>query len=205
MLDLISLLSSTPVMPVLTIEHVQDAPALANALARGGLRVVEVTLRTAAALESITAIREASPDVIVGAGTILNPQDLAAAQAAGAVFAVSPGQTSALLEAGKKSGIPLLPGVASASDVMAAKAAGYSCMKFFPAEAMGGIATLKSFAGPFSDVRFCPTGGIDAAKAPSYRALSNVLCVGGSWMVPGDAVKSRDWAKIEALTKASVS
>lgn len=206
MLDLAQLLTRAHVLPVLTIDRVDDALPLTRALIDGGLTAIEVTLRTPAALGAIRAIRTADLPITVGAGTVLTGADLQAAADAGATFAVSPGATPELLAAGRAAGaIPLIPGVATASDVMAAKLAGYSVLKFFPAEAMGGIATLKGFAGPFGDIRFCPTGGIDAAKAPSYRALPNVLCVGGSWMVPGDAIAAGNWARITDLTRAALA
>jgi len=206
MLDLAQLLTRAHVLPVLTVDRVEDALPLTQALIDGGLTAIEVTLRTPVALEAIRIIRNAALPIAVGAGTVLTGADLRAAADAGAVFAVSPGATPELLAAGRADGaIPLIPGVATASDVMAAKLAGYSVLKFFPAEAMGGVATLKGFAGPFGDIRFCPTGGIDAAKAPSYRALPNVLCVGGSWMVPGDAIKAGDWARITDLTRAALA
>lgn len=206
MLDLAQLLTRAHVLPVLTVDRVEDALPLTQALIDGGLTAIEVTLRTPVALEAIRIIRNAALPIAVGAGTVQTGADLRAAADAGAVFAVSPGATPELLAAGRADGaIPLIPGVATASDVMAAKLAGYSVLKFFPAEAMGGVATLKGFAGPFGDIRFCPTGGIDAAKAPSYRALPNVLCVGGSWMVPGDAIKAGDWARITDLTRAALA
>jgi 2-dehydro-3-deoxyphosphogluconate aldolase / (4S)-4-hydroxy-2-oxoglutarate aldolase len=199
-------LRMSPVMPVVTIEDPTIAPDLARAFVRGGIRVIEVTLRTPAALKAIEAISRAEPDICVGAGTVLSISDLHAAATAGAAFAISPGSTPALLAAGLMSTIPYLPAVASASELMSGLAAGYRCFKFFPAGAAGGIAMLKSFAGPFPDARFCPTGGISQDTVGSYLELPNVLCAGGSWLTPPDALADRDWARIEALaSKAAAS
>ena len=187
------------VMPVVTIEDAATAPDLARALVRGGIRTIEVTLRTPAALRAIEAIAHAETGICVGAGTVLSVSDLHACAAAGAAFAISPGSTPTLLAAGLVSSIPYLPAVATASELMSGLAAGYSCFKFFPAGPAGGIALLKSFAGPFPAARFCPTGGITQATVGSYLELSNVLCVGGSWLTPPDALAARDWVKIQAL------
>jgi 2-dehydro-3-deoxyphosphogluconate aldolase / (4S)-4-hydroxy-2-oxoglutarate aldolase len=195
----------SPVMPVVVIEDAQSAPDLARALLRGGLRVIEVTLRTAAALRAIETIARMEPDIRVGAGTVLSTTDLQAAINAGAAFAISPGSTPALLEAGRKAAIPYLPAVATASDVMSGLAAGYQCFKFFPAGAAGGIPMLKSFAGPFPEARFCPTGGITQGTVRSYLDLPNVLCAGGSWLSPADALAARDWKRIEALAAAAAA
>jgi 2-dehydro-3-deoxyphosphogluconate aldolase/(4S)-4-hydroxy-2-oxoglutarate aldolase len=196
----------SPVMPVVTIEDAGIAADLARAFVRGGIRVIEVTLRTPAALQAIEAIARAEPDISVGAGPVLSVSDLHAAANAGAAFAISPGSTAALLEAGQIAAIPYLPAVASASEVMHGLAAGYRCFKFFPAGAAGGIPMLKSFAGPFLDARFCPTGGITQDTVRSYLELPNVLCAGGSWLSPADALAARDWARIEALAaKAAAS
>jgi 2-dehydro-3-deoxyphosphogluconate aldolase/(4S)-4-hydroxy-2-oxoglutarate aldolase len=193
-----AILRAAPVVPVLAIDDLDDAVPLARALVDAGLPVLEVTLRTPVALDAIRRMREV-PGAIVGAGTVLNAHDLAAVEAAGATFAISPGATDALYAAAKASTIPFLPGIATASELMRGLEHGWTRFKFFPAEASGGIAALKGFAGPFPQAKFCPTGGIDAAKAPAYRALANVLTVGGSWMVPGDALKAKDWARIGAL------
>ncbi|MFD0724602.1 bifunctional 4-hydroxy-2-oxoglutarate aldolase/2-dehydro-3-deoxy-phosphogluconate aldolase [Lysobacter brunescens] len=193
-----AILRAAPVVPVLAIDDLDDAVPLAHALVDAGLPVLEITLRTPVALDAIRRMREV-PGAIVGAGTVLNAHDLAAVEAAGAAFAISPGATDALYAAAKSSAIPFLPGIATASELMRGLEHGWMRFKFFPAEASGGIATLKGFAGPFPQVKFCPTGGIDAAKAPGYRALPNVLTVGGSWMVPADALKARDWASIGML------
>ena len=196
----------SPVMPVVTIEDAAIAPDLARAYVRGGLRVIEVTLRTPAALQAIEAIARAKIDIRVGAGTVLSVADLHAAANAGATFAISPGTTSTLLAAGTHSPIPYLPAVATASELMNGLAAGYRCFKFFPAGAAGGIPMLKSFAGPFPEARFCPTGGITQDTVRSYLELPNVLCAGGSWLSPADALATRDWVKIEALAaKAAAS
>jgi 2-dehydro-3-deoxyphosphogluconate aldolase / (4S)-4-hydroxy-2-oxoglutarate aldolase len=196
----------SPVMPVVVIEDAGIAVDLARALVRGGIRVIEVTLRTPAALRAIEAISRAETDICVGAGTVLSVADLQAAARAGAAFAISPGSTPALLEAGRGSAIPYLPAVATASELMNGLAAGYQCFKFFPAGAAGGIAMLKSFAGPFPDARFCPTGGITQDTVRSYLELPNVLCAGGSWLSPADALAARDWARIETLaSKAAAS
>jgi 2-dehydro-3-deoxyphosphogluconate aldolase/(4S)-4-hydroxy-2-oxoglutarate aldolase len=196
----------SPVMPVVTIEDAALAPDLARAFVRGGIRVIEVTLRTPAALRAIEAIARAEPGISVGAGTVLSISDLHAAATAGAAFAISPGSTPALLAAGNLSTIPYLPAVATASELMAGLAAGYRCFKFFPAGAAGGVAMLKSFAGPFPDARFCPTGGISQETVRTYLELPNVLCAGGSWLTPADALAARDWVRIEALaSKAAAS
>jgi 2-dehydro-3-deoxyphosphogluconate aldolase/(4S)-4-hydroxy-2-oxoglutarate aldolase len=192
------ILRAAPVVPVLAIDDPDDAVPLARALVDAGLPVLEVTLRTPVALDAIRRMREV-PGAIVGAGTVLNAHDLAAVEAAGAAFAISPGATDALYAAARTATIPFLPGIATASELMRGLEHGWTRFKFFPAEASGGIAALKGFSGPFPQVKFCPTGGIDATKAPAYRALANVLTVGGSWMVPGDALKAKDWARIAML------
>jgi 2-dehydro-3-deoxyphosphogluconate aldolase/(4S)-4-hydroxy-2-oxoglutarate aldolase len=187
-----------PVVPVLAVSEIDDAVPLAESLVAAGLPVLEITLRTPIALEVIRRMRSV-PGAIVGAGTVLTAADLAAVEAAGASFAISPGGTDSLYDASKHAGIPLLPGIATASELMRGLEHGWTRFKFFPAESSGGIPALKGFAGPFAQVKFCPTGGIDAAKAPGYLALPNVITVGGSWMVPGDALKARDWARIGDL------
>jgi 2-dehydro-3-deoxyphosphogluconate aldolase/(4S)-4-hydroxy-2-oxoglutarate aldolase len=193
-------------MPVVVIEDAGIAVDLARAFVRGGIRVIEVTLRTPAALKAIEAISRAERDICVGAGTVLTVSDLHSAASAGAAFAISPGSTASLLEAGRIAAIPYLPAVASASELMNGLAAGYRCFKFFPAGAAGGIPMLKSFAGPFPDARFCPTGGITQDTVRSYLELPNVLCAGGSWLSPADALAARDWARIEKMAaKAAAS
>ena len=194
-----------PVIPVLTIERLDDALPLARALADNGLPVLEITLRTACAIDAIALIARALPQACVGAGTVLNARDLDAVAQAGARFAISPGATDALFDAAKASRTPLIPGIATASELMRGMEHGWRRFKFFPAESSGGIGALKGFGGPLPMARFCPTGGIDAAKAPAYLALPNVACVGGSWMVPADAVKAGDWARIGALAAEAAS
>ncbi len=198
------ILQQAPVVPVLAVADPDDAVPLAQALVAAGLPVLEITLRTPVALDVIRRMRDV-PGAIVGAGTILTSKDLAAVQAAGAAFAISPGGTDALYAAANRAAIPLLPGIATASELMRGLEHGYTRFKFFPAESSGGIAALKGFAGPFAHVRFCPTGGIDAAKAPAYLALPNVITVGGSWMVPNDALLAKDWARVGELAKAAAA
>lgn len=193
------ILSLSPVMPVVVIEEAELAPELARAFVRGGIRVVEVTLRTPAALAAIEAIAREVPEIAVGAGTVLSPEDLRAAASAGATFAISPGATPALLGAAASAPIPYLPAVATASELMLGLASGHHCFKFFPAAPAGGIPMLKAFAGPFPKARFCPTGGITQESVKSYLDLPNVLCAGGSWLSPADALAARDWKRIEAL------
>jgi 2-dehydro-3-deoxyphosphogluconate aldolase/(4S)-4-hydroxy-2-oxoglutarate aldolase len=193
------------VIPVLTVGDPASAVALARALARGGLTVLEITLRTDTALAAIEAIAEAMPEVTLGSGTVLNRDQLQASLDHGCRFAVSPGATSALLDAAEAVGLPLLPASANAGQAMALAERGYLRQKLFPAEPSGGVSLLKSLGEPLPQIRFCPTGGIDATKAPSYLALKNVVCVGGSWVAPKDAVESGDWARIEALASAAVA
>ena len=192
-----------PVIPVIVLERVEQAVPLARALVAGGVRVLEVTLRTPAALACIEAIARAVPEAVLGAGTLRNAADVRAAKDAGCVFGVSPGYTSAMGDACRLAGLPLLPGVATASEVMQANADGFTFLKFFPATAAGGIPMLKALAGPFSDVAFCPTGGITAETAPQFLALPNVRVCGGSWLTPADAIAAGDWARITALAKAA--
>lgn len=193
------ILRLSPVMPVVVVEEAEIAPELARAFVRGGIRVVEITLRTPAALAAIEAIARQVPEIAVGAGTVLSAEDLRACAAAGATFAISPGATPALLSAAASVTIPYLPAVATASELMEGLAAGYHCFKFFPAGAAGGTGMLKAFAGPFPAARFCPTGGITQDSVASYLDLPNVLCAGGSWLSPADAIARRDWKRIEAL------
>ena len=188
-----------PVIPVLAIDRIEDALPLCRALADNGLPVLEITLRTACALDAIALVARELPHACVGAGTVLSATDLANVSDAGARFAISPGATDALFDAAKASRTPLIPGIATASELMRGMEHGWRRFKFFPAESSGGVAALKGFGGPLPMARFCPTGGIDAAKAPAYLALPNVACVGGSWMIPADAVKAGDWARIGAL------
>src|SRR5690349_3213719 len=182
-----------PVIPVVVIDYLEDAVPLATALVRGGLPAIEVTLRTPAALAAIERIVAAVPGAVVGAGTVTTAQQVDEALAAGARFLVSPGATPNLLDALQAGDVPFLPGAATASDIVALIERGLTYGKFFPAEAMGGVKTLRAFAGPFPQMRFCPTGGIDPSNAANYLALSNVKCVGGSWMLPQDRIIERDW------------
>jgi 2-dehydro-3-deoxyphosphogluconate aldolase / (4S)-4-hydroxy-2-oxoglutarate aldolase len=191
-----SILRTAPVIPVLTIRRIEDAVPLAEALVGGGLVVLEITLRSESATQAIRLIRESVPRAIAGAGTILDAKDLAAAREAGAVFGVSPGLTPELAAAVTASGMPFLPGVATASEIMNARALGFRHLKFFPAEAMGGRAALGGFGGPFRDVLFCPTGGIREDTLAAYLKLPNVLCAGGSWMAPDDDIASGAWSAI---------
>ena len=192
-----------PVIAVLTIEQADDAVPLARALAAGGVRVLEVTLRTPTALDAISAIACEVPEAIVGAGTVLSPHDLERAEQAGARFAVSPGLTEPLIKAASNSPLPFLPGVATVSELMRGLDAGLDHFKFFPAEAAGGAAVLKALQGPFAQCRFCPTGGITPANASAYLALPNVLCVGGGWLAPVETIAARDWARITELARAA--
>ncbi len=203
--DIDTILNAAPVLPVLTIHELETAASLAETLFEAGLPVVEVTLRTPVALQAIRAMRDAVPDMIVGAGTVVAEDDLARVEKAGAAFAISPGATAALYRAAQRFSIPFLPGVATASEILTGMAHGWSRFKFFPAEAAGGIAALKSWRGPFPDVRFCPTGGISGANAADYLRQDNVMTVGGSWMVPADAVEKRDWTRIGALASDCVN
>lgn len=196
-----SVLDLAPVLPVVVIDDAADAVPLARALVAGGLSAIEVTLRTPAALDAIRAIAGEVPQAVVGAGTVIAPDQVGQAVTAGARFLVSPGWTDVLLEAMRASGVPFLPGVSTASEVMALLERGVPEMKFFPARAAGGTAYLKSLAGPLPQARFCPTGGIGPDSAPEYLALPNVGCVGGSWMLPADAVTARDWTRIEGLAR----
>ncbi len=197
-----SLMQLAPVIPVLVIEDPKQAAPLAKALVAGGLRVLEVTLRTPAALEAMQAMTSVE-GAIAGVGTALDANDLSRAKEAGAQFAVSPGFTETLGAAAKDLALPLLPGVMTSADIMRARAAGYTELKFFPAVQAGGSAMLKAFGGPFHDIAFCPTGGINAKSAPDYLALKNVLCVGGSWVAPGNLVNEGNWEEITRIAKAA--
>ena len=199
------ILGLSPVIPVVTLTEAETAVDLARALLAGGLRTIEVTLRTPAGLAGIEAIARAVPGICIGAGTVLSAEDLRRAAQAGASFAVSPGCTAALLAAGASAPIPYLPAIATASELMEGLAAGYRCFKFFPAAAAGGIPMLKALSAPFPDVRFCPTGGITQETAGAYLALPNVACVGGSWITPADVLARRDWKRVEALAREAAS
>ncbi|MGW5675705.1 bifunctional 4-hydroxy-2-oxoglutarate aldolase/2-dehydro-3-deoxy-phosphogluconate aldolase [Streptomyces sp. NPDC003860] len=194
-----SVLDLAPVIPVVVIEDAADAVPLARALVAGGLPAIEVTLRTPAALDAIRAIAAEVPEATVGAGTVISTANVAAAVSAGSRFLVSPGWTEQLLGSMKDSGQPFLPGVSTVSEVVNLLERGVSEMKFFPAEAAGGTAYLKSLAGPLPQARFCPTGGISRMSAPAYLALPNVGCVGGTWMLPPDAIATKNWSRIESL------
>ena len=191
----------SPVMAVVTLEDAALAAPLARALVRGGLKTLEIALRTPAALEAIRVAAAAAPELAVGAGTVLNEADLTAAIKAGARYALSPGATPALLQAALRAPIPLIPGVATASEIMAGLEHGYDCFKFFPAAQLGGTGALKALGAPLARARFCPTGGIGADAVAAYLALANVLCVGGSWVAPADKIKAGDWAGIETLAR----
>ncbi|MGV9284018.1 bifunctional 4-hydroxy-2-oxoglutarate aldolase/2-dehydro-3-deoxy-phosphogluconate aldolase [Streptomyces sp. NPDC003730] len=200
-----SVLDLAPVVPVVVVDDLADAVPLARALVAGGLPAIEVTLRTPAALDAIRAIAAEVPDAVVGAGTVITAEQVGEVVAAGARFLVSPGWTDTLLEAMRASGVPFLPGVSTTSEVVALLERGVREMKFFPAEAAGGTAYLKALAAPLPHARFCPTGGIGPDSAPEYLALPNVGCVGGSWMLPKDAVAGRDWGRVEALARAAAA
>jgi 2-dehydro-3-deoxyphosphogluconate aldolase/(4S)-4-hydroxy-2-oxoglutarate aldolase len=197
----IELASHGPVIPVIVIDRLEDAVPMAKALVAGGVKVLEVTLRTGAALKAIEAIAREVPQAIVGAGTVRSAADVRAVKAANARFIVSPGYTPAIGAACREQGIPLLPGVSTASEAMLAHDDGYSFLKLFPATAVGGIPLLKALAGPLPDIAFCPTGGVTPETAPQFLALPNVKVVGGSWLTPADAMKNGDWARIERLAR----
>ncbi|RIZ68343.1 MAG: keto-hydroxyglutarate-aldolase/keto-deoxy-phosphogluconate aldolase [Methylococcales bacterium] len=198
-------LNAGPVMPVMVIQNLEDAVPLAKALIAGGIRVLEITLRTPIALDAIRLISQEVKDAIVGAGTITTPEQLKAAEEAGAVFAISPGLTPSLLAASKTGSIALIPGIATLSELMLGMEYGLDHFKFFPAEAAGGIPMLKSIAGPVPYVTFCPTGGISPENYTAYLKLSNVACVGGSWLVPADAVKAKDWDQVTELARQAIA
>lgn len=200
-MNVLEIMRTGPVIPVIVIDQLEHAVPLARALVAGGVRVLELTLRTPVALAAIAAIAQEVEGAIVGVGTITKPADFEASIKAGALFGVSPGLTPELIAAAKDSSLPLLPGVFTPSDVIAARAAGFSQLKLFPAQQAGGIGMLKALGGPFPDVSFCPTGGVSVATAPDFLALKNVACVGGSWLTPADAVAARDWARITQLAK----
>lgn len=195
-----------PVIPVLVIDTPEEAVPLARALLAGGVRVLEITLRTPMALDIIQVLAQQVPEAVLAAGTVTTPAQWEAAAKAGAQFAVSPGLTPRLIDAAADGGpIPLLPGVATASELMTALDGGFQCFKFFPAQQAGGVALLKALGGPFADALFCPTGGITVQTAPSFLSLPNVACVGGSWLAPTEAVKAGDWTAITALAQAAAN
>jgi 2-dehydro-3-deoxyphosphogluconate aldolase/(4S)-4-hydroxy-2-oxoglutarate aldolase len=201
----VDVMRDAPVIPVIVVDDAAQAVPLARALVAGGIRMLEVTLRTPVALAAIEAIARDVPEAVAGAGTIRSVADARAAVAAGARFGVSPGYTSAIGRACRDAGLPLLPGVATGSEILLAAEDGYTELKFFPAVQAGGVAMLKAWHGPFHDVRFCPTGGVSAANAREFLALPNVVCVGGSWLTPADAVKSGDWDRITRLAREAVA
>jgi 2-dehydro-3-deoxyphosphogluconate aldolase/(4S)-4-hydroxy-2-oxoglutarate aldolase len=196
---LAALFEQATIIPVLTIERLEDAVPLAMALVAGGVRTLEITLRTPVAIESANAIMAHVPDAVVGIGTILNADDLARAEGIGARFGISPGATPDLLKAAAASALPFAPGIATASELMLGLSQGFNLVKFFPAEQSGGIKALRALAGPFPDVRFCPTGGIAEANAASWLAEPNVVAVGGSWLCPAADIRSGNWAGITAI------
>jgi 2-dehydro-3-deoxyphosphogluconate aldolase / (4S)-4-hydroxy-2-oxoglutarate aldolase len=203
--DLKTILGAAPVVPVLIVEDWKAAVPLARALLAGGLPTVEITLRTPAALESIRAVAAEVDGAYVGAGTVLTRKQFSDAVRAGALFAVSPGSSPALLEAAADMTVPLLPGASTATEAMTLLERGYELQKFFPAEPAGGLAYLKALASPLPSVRFCPTGGVDAANAAAYLALPNVVCVGGSWVAPKDAIAAGDWSRVEDLARKAAA
>ncbi|MFH8575341.1 bifunctional 4-hydroxy-2-oxoglutarate aldolase/2-dehydro-3-deoxy-phosphogluconate aldolase [Streptomyces zaomyceticus] len=205
MTSVFDLAPETPVVPVVVIEDAADAVPLARALVAGGLPLIEVTLRTPAALDAVRAIAAEVPDAVVGVGTVVSAAGVAEAVGAGARFLVSPGWTERLLGAMRESGVPFLPGVSTASEVVALLEQGVDAMKFFPAEAAGGVPYLKSLAGPLPRARFCPTGGVSLANARGYLSLPNVGCVGGTWMLPPEALAARDWARVETLAREAAA
>jgi 2-dehydro-3-deoxyphosphogluconate aldolase/(4S)-4-hydroxy-2-oxoglutarate aldolase len=200
-MDTLALASYGPVIPVIVINRLEDAVPMAEALLAGGIRVLEVTLRTPCALSAMALIAKAVPDAILGAGTVRSVADAQAAKDVGCAFAVSPGYTSSLGHACRDMDLPLLPGVSTGSEIMTANADGYYFLKLFPAVAVGGINLLKGFAGPFADVKFCPTGGVTVETAPQFLALPNVAVCGGTWLTPADAVAAGDWARITRLAQ----
>ena len=202
-IDLLEIMHVSPVIPVIAIDDIDHAVPLAKALVAGGIRVLEITLRTEHGLAAIRAIAEQVPLAIVGVGTLTQPHEFAAARDAGAVFGVSPGLTAKLMEAARQSGLPLLPGVMTPSEIMTAREAGFRQMKLFPAVPAGGVGMLNAIIGPLPDVMFCPTGGITQDNAPQFLACRNVACVGGSWLTPRQVVEMRDWSRITELANAA--
>lgn len=195
------LMALSPVMPVVVVDNAADAVPLARALLAGGVGVMELTLRTPVALDAISRVAAEVPDIVVGAGTVTTPEQAQRAADAGAAFLVTPGSTDALVDAALATGLPFLPGAATVSEAMRLAERGLDTLKFFPAEASGGVAALRAIAGPLPGLRFCPTGGITVENAPRYLALANVGCVGGSWLTPRDTIAARDFARVEALAK----
>lgn len=200
-----SLCAKAKILPVITIAREEDILPLADALAAGGLKTLEITLRSEHGLKAIRLLREQRPELCIGAGTVLDRQMLAATEAAGAQFIVTPGCTQDILEAGVESALPMLPGISSASEIMMGYALGYRRFKLFPAEISGGVAAIKAFAGPFGEVRFCPTGGVNPGNLKSYISQPNVMCVGGTWMFESAWVKNRDWARIQECSAEALA
>ncbi|QHM71339.1 bifunctional 4-hydroxy-2-oxoglutarate aldolase/2-dehydro-3-deoxy-phosphogluconate aldolase [Mixta intestinalis] len=200
-----AILTTGPVVPVIVVNKLEHAVPMAKALVAGGVRVLEVTLRTPVAMDAIKAIIQEVPDAIVGAGTVINPQQLAEVTAAGAQFIISPGITEPLLQAAVEGTVPLIPGISTVSELMTGMQYGLREFKFFPAEANGGVKALQAISGPFSQVRFCPTGGISPKNYRDYLALKNVLCIGGSWLVPNDALEAGDYQRITDLAREAVA
>lgn len=197
------IMTACPVIPVIVIDDIEDAVPLARALVAGGLKVLEVTLRTSSGLAAIRQIKQQVPEAIVGAGTVITPEDVENAIAAGSEFLVSPGSDVSLIDAVLKHSVPMLPGIATPSEAMTLLARGFSHMKFFPAQAAGGIPMLKSIAGPLPQIKFCPTGGVNEHIAPDFLALKNVLCVGGTWMLDKSVIAAKDWDTIESQARAA--
>lgn len=204
-MDLLEIMREAVVIPVIAIDDLAHAVPMAQALVAGGIRVLEVTLRTSHGLAAIRAIAEQVPDAIVGVGTLTAPEEFVAARAAGAIFGVSPGLTNQLIAAAKSSGLALLPGVMTPSEVMAAREAGFRQLKLFPAVPAGGVGMLNAIAGPLGDITFCPTGGITQDNAAQFLACKNVACVGGSWLTPKAAMQAGDWTELTRLAKAASS
>lgn len=202
-MTLLDIMRSSPVIPVIAIDDINHAVPLAKALVAGGIRVLEVTLRTEHGLPAIRAMAEQVPGAIVGVGTLTRAEEFDAAREAGAVFGVSPGLTPTLIDAARRSGLPLLPGVMTPSEVMAAREAGFRQLKLFPAVPAGGVGMLNAIGGPLPDVTFCPTGGISQETASQFLACKNAACVGGSWLTPKDAMNAGDWGRIEAIARAA--
>jgi 2-dehydro-3-deoxyphosphogluconate aldolase/(4S)-4-hydroxy-2-oxoglutarate aldolase len=204
-MNTLDLANHGPVIPVIVINKVEDAVPMAEALLEGGIKVLEVTLRTECALQAMEAIAKAVPEAIVGAGTVRTVKDAQASKDVGCQFAVSPGYTSELGQAARAMGLPLLPGVSTGSEIMTANADDYYFLKLFPAVAVGGVNLLKGFAGPFGDVKFCPTGGVTVENAPQFLSLPNVVVCGGTWLTPADVVANKDWKRITELAKEASS
>ena len=204
-MEIAAIAQLAPVIPVLTVEGPKDGVPLARALVAGGLRALEVTLRTEGALEALRAMAAEVPEAVMGAGTVLTPRHLELALEAGTRFIVSPGCTPALAREVKATGVGFMPGIQTVSESMAMAEQGFHLLKFFPAGAAGGPSWLKSVAAPLAEIRFCPTGGVNAANAPEYLALANVVCVGGSWVAPADTIAARDWPRIERLAAAAAA